>query len=140
MHTLVSRQKGSDHEDYFLLGFGNSNLVFSSNVWNVRVVHPFPAGDHWVHVAGTRAADGTARLFINGEEVPECAIHKGTGKFEGAEIPAAFESLSFGWNNYQPAGEGFVMWIDDMGSLRYRELFGQRTAALGELCYARPRD
>jgi hypothetical protein len=55
------------------------------------------------------------QLFINGEEVPDVAVHNGEGKFEGSEIPAVFETLSFGWNNYQPAtGEGFTVWIDDL--------------------------
>lgn len=59
-------------------------------------------------------ATQTYRFFVNGEEVPEIALHKGAGQFAGAEIPAVFESLSFGWNNYQPAGDGFVAWIDDI--------------------------
>jgi hypothetical protein len=58
------------------------------------------------------------RLFVNGEEVPELAIHKGEGQYAGAEIPAVFESLSFGWNNYQAAAgdpsQGFTAWIDDI--------------------------
>src|SRR5205814_4226665 len=91
MHTLISRQKGSDHDDYFLLGFGNGNLIFASSSWGMLLKHPFPVGDRWVHVAGTRAADGTARLFINGEEVaramsrhPMASISGGTnGLFMG---------------------------------------------------------
>jgi hypothetical protein len=35
-------------------------------------------GDQWVHVAGTRSADGTARLFINGEEVAHNMSRKST--------------------------------------------------------------
>ena len=55
------------------------------------------------------------QFFTKGEEIPELAVHKGAGQFEGAEIPAAFETLSFGFTNYQPAsGEGFVTWIDDL--------------------------
>jgi len=55
------------------------------------------------------------QFFINGEELPELAIHKGAGQFEGAEIPAVFDTLSFGFTNYQPASdEGFVTWIDDL--------------------------
>jgi len=76
LHTLVSRQKGSDNQDSFLMGFGKNNLVFSSNVWGVRVLYPFPFGDRWVHVAGSRSADGTARLFINGEEVAHAMSRK----------------------------------------------------------------
>ena len=65
-------------------------------------------------------ATQTYRFFINGLEVPEIAISKGAGQFTGAEIPAVFESLSFGWNNYQPAGEGFVAWIDDIALAKER--------------------
>ena len=55
------------------------------------------------------------QFFLNGEELPELAIHKGAGQFEGAEIPAVFDTLSFGFTNYQPASdEGFVTWIDDL--------------------------
>jgi len=82
LHTLISRQKGNDNKDYFLMGFGRGNLVFSSNVWGLRVMHPFPFGDRWVHVAATRAADGTARLFINGEEVAH-AMSKNLDSIEG---------------------------------------------------------
>ncbi len=53
------------------------------------------------------------RLFINGAEVKDIAFSKGAGNFAGAEIPEVFESLSFGWNNYQAADKGFVAWIDD---------------------------
>ncbi|MEA3213330.1 MAG: hypothetical protein QOE70_6387 [Chthoniobacter sp.] len=60
------------------------------------------------------------RFFVNGEEVTEIALHKGAGNFAGAEIPAVFDSLSFGWNNYQPAGEGFVAWIDDLALSKER--------------------
>ena len=53
------------------------------------------------------------QFFVNGDEVTDLALHKGEGKFEGTEIPAAFQTLSIGWTNYQPAtGEGFTVWID----------------------------
>jgi hypothetical protein len=65
-------------------------------------------------------ATQTYECFINGEEVKEITLHKGAGKFEGAEIPATFESLSFGWNNYQPAEPGFVAWIDDIALSKKR--------------------
>jgi len=55
------------------------------------------------------------QFFINGEEIKEMGFKKGEGQFAGAEIPAVFENLSFGWTNYQPAaGEGFTAWIDDL--------------------------
>jgi hypothetical protein len=60
------------------------------------------------------------RFFINGEEVKDIAFSKGAGNFAGAEIPEVFESLSFGWNNYQQAGKGFVAWIDDIALSKER--------------------
>jgi hypothetical protein len=61
------------------------------------------------------------QFFVNGEEVPELAQHKGEGKFEGTEIPAAFQTLSIGWTNYQAAtGEGFTVWIDDIAAGKKR--------------------
>lgn len=66
------------------------------------------------------SATQSYRLFINGEEIPEVALAKGAGQFAGAEIPAVFESLSFGWNNYQAAGAGFTAWIDDLALSKER--------------------
>jgi hypothetical protein len=60
------------------------------------------------------------RLFIDGEEVKDVAFAQGKGRFEGAEIPVVFESFSFGWNNYQNAGKGFVAWIDDIALAKDR--------------------
>jgi hypothetical protein len=62
----------------------------------------------------------TYRLFVDGEEVTDVSYSKGKGKFEKAEIPAAFESLSFGWTNYQKADKGFVAWIDDVALSKER--------------------
>jgi hypothetical protein len=59
-------------------------------------------------------ATQTYRLYINGKEITDVAIHKGAGSFEKVELPEVWESLSFGWNNYQNAGTGFVAWIDDI--------------------------
>lgn len=67
-------------------------------------------------------ATQTYRLYINGIELEKPVLNKGAGQFEGAEIPAVFESLTFGWNNYQPTaeGEGFVAWIDDIALSKER--------------------
>jgi hypothetical protein len=54
------------------------------------------------------------RLFINSKEVKDVALSKGAGNFDKVELPAVFQSLSFGWNNYQQAGDGFTAWIDDI--------------------------
>jgi hypothetical protein len=59
-------------------------------------------------------ATQTYELFINGSLVPEASFSKGAGNFEKAEIPEVFQSLSFGWTNYQKAGKGFVAWMDDI--------------------------
>ncbi len=60
-------------------------------------------------------------FYINSQEVTDIAVSKGAGKFEGAELPAAYESLSFGWVNYQAAaGEGFTVWIDDLALSKSR--------------------
>jgi hypothetical protein len=62
----------------------------------------------------------TYRLFVDGAEVKDVSYSKGKGNYEKAEIPAAFESLSFGWNNYQKADKGFVAWIDDVALSKER--------------------
>ena len=59
-------------------------------------------------------AKQTYRLFIDGKEIEGAAVKNGKGKFENSEIPADFESMAFGWNNYQSAGVGFTAWIDDI--------------------------
>ncbi len=56
----------------------------------------------------------TYRLFVDGKEIPEVKLDNGAGNLKGTEIPPFFDSLSFGWNNYQPAGAGFTAWIDDV--------------------------
>jgi hypothetical protein len=53
-------------------------------------------------------------LYINGQEITGVAKNNGAGIFKGTEIPEVFQSLSFGWNNYQQVEKGFVMWIDDL--------------------------
>jgi hypothetical protein len=60
-------------------------------------------------------ATQTFRLFIDGEEVKDIAFMKGPKNYEGSEIPAVMESITFGWWNYQEAGpKGFTAWIDDI--------------------------
>jgi hypothetical protein len=65
-------------------------------------------------------ATQTYRLFINSKEVKDVGVSKGAGNFKNAEIPEVFQSLSFGWNNYQQAGTGFVAWIDDIALSKER--------------------
>ncbi len=62
----------------------------------------------------------TYRLWINSAEVKDVAFMKGPKNYEGSEIPAAMESITFGWWNYQQAGKGFVAWIDDIALSKER--------------------
>jgi hypothetical protein len=55
------------------------------------------------------------RFYIDGDEIASIAVANGAGNFNQAEIPAVFDSLSVGWNNYQSAPNGgFVAWLDDL--------------------------
>jgi hypothetical protein len=55
------------------------------------------------------------RFFVDGEEISSIAVANGSGNFNESEIPAVFDSLSVGWNNYQSAPNGgFVAWLDDL--------------------------
>ncbi len=60
------------------------------------------------------SATQSYELFIDGKEIPEVRLHNGAGNYNGTEIPPFFDSLAFGWNNYQSAGAGFTAWIDDI--------------------------
>ena len=66
-------------------------------------------------------ADQSYEFFVNGQEVADIGQHKGAGKFEGIEIPAAFQTLSFGFTNYQAAtDDGFTVWVDDIAVGKHR--------------------
>ena len=74
-------------------------------------------------------ATQTYQFFVNGKEVADIGQHKGAGNYEGLEIPAAFQTLSVGFTNYQPAtGDGFTVWIDDfaVGKQRLGPVRGAR--------------
>ena len=67
------------------------------------------------------AATQTYRFFVNGKEVADIGQSKGAGHYEGIEIPSAFQTMSIGFTNYQPAtGEGFTVWIDDIAFAKKR--------------------
>jgi hypothetical protein len=53
-------------------------------------------------------------LYINGAEINGVALDKGATNYTKVELPKEFTSLSFGLYNYQAAGTGFVVWIDDI--------------------------
>jgi RNA polymerase sigma-70 factor (ECF subfamily) len=70
LRALVTRQAAGAARDDFFFGFADDDLVLSSDVWEGQVRRPFPqALGRWFHVAATRRADGTTKLFINGVEV-----------------------------------------------------------------------
>jgi hypothetical protein len=91
-------------------------------------------GDEWTLVEwSVDSAAQSYQLFVNGQEISDVALSKGAGQFEGVELPAAFDSLSVGWTNYQAAaGEGFTVWIDDLafGKKRLGPAPTTKTAAL----------
>ena len=60
------------------------------------------------------------RLFIDGAEMKDVSFTKGAGNLEGAELPEIYDSLSFGFTNYQQAGKGFTVWIDDIALAKDR--------------------
>jgi hypothetical protein len=62
----------------------------------------------------------TYRLFIDGAEIKDASFSKGAGNLEGSELPDIYESLSFGFTNYQQAGKGFTVWIDDIALAKDR--------------------
>ncbi len=67
------------------------------------------------------AATQTYQFFLNGKEVADIGQHKGAGNYEGLEIPAAFQTFSIGFTNYQPATDtGFTVWIDDIAIAKQR--------------------
>jgi hypothetical protein len=53
-------------------------------------------------------------FYLDETEITQIRITNGAGNFENAEIPAMFQNLSFGWNNYQSASPGFVAWLDEI--------------------------
>lgn len=128
--TLVAAKTTSplanDPIEVRLAGFsfnGNGEFRYMYNVQpkqrkefgvSSKTMHKFD--DEWTllewHV---NHATQSYQFFLNGQEVKDIAVNKGAGKYEGAELPAAFQTLSIGWTNYQPAtGEGFTVWLDDI--------------------------
>jgi len=75
-------------------------------------------------------------LYINGREIPGVALDQGAGNFTKVELPKEFTSLSFGLYNYQTAGTGFVIWIDDIAL--GKERIGPRVSDTGSTKPAAP--
>jgi RNA polymerase sigma factor (sigma-70 family) len=103
--TLVGRQvEGTNQRLYMFAIYGNA-LVLDSQAWRLRLEHPLPPSEQWVHVAFTRARDGLARLYVGGVEVRSAA-----GGGYRASVPAVAAdavlrdhlTLGFSWRP-QPA-------------------------------------
>jgi RNA polymerase sigma factor (sigma-70 family) len=70
VRALVTRQYEKGNLDRFHLGFADDDLVLRSRVQGTSTYAPFPAvRGHWFHVAVSRDAGGTVRVYIDGEEV-----------------------------------------------------------------------
>jgi hypothetical protein len=102
-------------------GTGEFNYLYNVQTkqrgeFGVSVKKTQPFTDAWTLVEWhVDHATQSYECFINGEKVSDISFTKGAGQFEKSEIPATFQSLWIGWNNYQPAtGEGFTAWIDDI--------------------------
>ena len=68
--TVLVRPLGSARGQHFGIGFAGDHLMVRSHPYRIALDHPFPTpAGRWVHVAFTRAADGTATLFIAGAPV-----------------------------------------------------------------------
>lgn len=83
--------------------------------------YDYKFSDDWTLVEWyVDSATQTYKFFVSGNEIADAGVSKGAGQFEGAEIPSVFESISFGWTNYQDAGEGFTAWMDDIALAKER--------------------
>lgn len=56
----------------------------------------------------------TYRFILNGKQVDEISFMQGKDQYRGAEIPAIFQTLSFGFTSYQNSMEGYTVWLDDI--------------------------
>lgn len=50
-------------------------------------------------------------FYFDGEK--QIAFTRGAGNCDDAELPASFEEVRVGWNNYQSSPPGFTAWLDD---------------------------
>ena len=78
--AVVARQLDEDSRDYFFLGLKGRRPVVSGRYWGTRAVgqRELPRGQ-WVHLAFTRAADGSLRLYQDGAPSGSTAGSSGTG-------------------------------------------------------------
>jgi RNA polymerase sigma-70 factor, ECF subfamily len=65
--AIAARAREGAPGELFFFGFREGDLLVSSRTWLAHVTRPFPASPRtWVHVAFTRAADGTIKLYADG--------------------------------------------------------------------------
>jgi hypothetical protein len=78
------------------------------------VMHKF--NDDWMLLEWhADAAHQRYQFFVDGKEVKDIGQNNGPGKFDNVELPEKFQTLSFGFTNYQPATDnGFTVWVDDI--------------------------
>jgi hypothetical protein len=67
--SVVAWQRGDGQDYEFFLGLYGGNLLLASAVWARLEWAMPPIIGRWVHLAATRAADGTRRLYFDGVEV-----------------------------------------------------------------------
>jgi hypothetical protein len=94
IYNVQPRQRGE-------FGKGSAYLYHYTNEWTLA---------EWSVNYDTQSY----HLYINGKEINGVALDKGATNFTKVELPKEFTSLSFGLYNYQAAGTGFVVWIDDI--------------------------
>jgi RNA polymerase sigma-70 factor (ECF subfamily) len=70
--AFVTRQLDQDQRDYFFFGARDRKLKLRSSLWpsDLNADQPIPSG-RWVLVAFTHGADGTTRLFQDGQLLME---------------------------------------------------------------------
>jgi hypothetical protein len=109
--TIVARQEGHGRGDDLFFGVVNGTLMASSQTWKARVAHQLPASRGWMHVAFTRSAQGTLRLFADGALLaqssgPPARIGGGTSVLTiGASLNGPDRAI---------ADEGFIGEIDEV--------------------------
>ena len=120
---------------------GTSNLLYNVQPKKERkefskaTKYFYNFSDQWTLVEWhVDHATQTFELFLDGKEITDACFSKGANHFEGAEIPEVFDTLSFGWTNYQPAPEGqaFTAWIDDI-ALSKERIGGQEAAKVAQV-------
>jgi RNA polymerase sigma-70 factor (ECF subfamily) len=67
--SIAAWQRSDGQEFTFFMGLNGDRLLLAGAHWGrVEWTMP-PVIGRWVHVAGTRSADGSRRLYFNGQEV-----------------------------------------------------------------------